>query len=311
MKGNWNGLNALIKICLITLLVCAGTVPTSTAQETTAPAPELCVISFNIRFDNPADGTDAWLNRKEMVARLIVAQAADLVGMQEVLESQLRDLEEGLSGYAWFGVGRDDGQAAGEFCPVFYRDDLFSLPDHGTFWLSETPEVPGSLGWDAACRRIVTWGKLRHEQSFKTFFLFNTHFDHMGRQARLESARLLLTEIEKIAGDEPVIVTGDFNCRPDSEAYAVLTDLERSLDEQEWGGLQDAYNVALDGHWGPRWSFHGFTGRGEEGARIDYIFVRNGVRVKRHTLLDYSDQGRYPSDHLPVVVQAMLLEQQN
>ena len=195
-----------------------------------AAAPELSarpflrVMSFNIRYNTPSDSANAWPYRKDLAASMIRFHHADLAGLQEALKGQIDDLVERLPGYGWFGVGRDDGRERGEFSAIFYRRDRVELLEGSTFWLSEEPDSVGSIGWDADYTRIVTWGRLRDRATGRVFFHFNTHFDHLGEQARLESARLLVTRVKEIAGTAPVIVTGDFNCRESSEPYLVLTD---------------------------------------------------------------------------------------
>lgn len=256
----------------------------------------LRVMTFNIRYDNPGDGAHAWPHRKERVASVIRFHEADLVGLQEALKGQIDDLAALLPDYAWIGVGRDDGAAAGEFSPLFYRKDRFDLVEHATFWLSETPGVAGSQGWDAALPRVVTWGRFRDKATGTEFFLFNTHFDHRGARARTESARLLRAQIDALAGDAPVVVTGDFNAEPTTEAYRVMT-----------AGLDDARLRSLTPPHGPDETFWGFTVEtGEEGRRIDYIFVKPGVRVRRYGVLTDHWNGHFPSDHLPVLAEVAL-----
>jgi endonuclease/exonuclease/phosphatase family metal-dependent hydrolase len=204
------------------LLACGPPIAKAPAEE----AASVRVMSFNIRFDNPADGANAWPLRKEMAAGVIDFHLVDVAGLQEALASQIRDLETLLPEYAWVGVGRDDGSEAGEFCPVFFRKDRFRLLGSSTFWLSEEPETPGLAGWDAACARIVTWARLKDTKTGLTLCVFNTHFDHVGRSARLESARLLAGKIGEIAGRGPVILTGDFNCTREGPAYEALLDAE-------------------------------------------------------------------------------------
>lgn len=257
-------------------------------------ATSLNVMSFNIRYNNPSDGVNAWPHRKDRVASTVRFHEVDAVGMQEVLVGQLHDLEPRLPGYAWIGVGRDDGEQAGEFSPIFYRTDRLEVLDHGTFWLSETPDVPGSTGWDAALPRIVTWARFRDRRTDGTFVHFNTHFDHRGVQARRESARLLVQRVASIAGGRPVVVTGDFNVTPDTDAYATLT---RSL--------QDAARRVEAPH-GPPGTYSGFRVREAPGRRIDYIFAKNGVEVRRFGTLTDQWRGRYPSDHLPVLAEVVV-----
>lgn len=253
--------------------------------------PSLRVMTFNIRLNLASDGVNAWPHRKDAVAGLIRERSADLVGLQEALPEQLSDLDARLPRLARFGDGRS-AERLGEFSAIYYRRDRFDLLAHGTFWLSETPEVAGSKGWDAAFERIVTWGKLRDRQSNATFFYFNTHFDHVGKTARRESARLLMSRIEQIAGPAPVIVTGDFNDLPQSEAYAIITA----------GGLGDAMLSTRSPHQGPSSTWNAFKAI-EPGRRIDFIFTR-GFSVLSHAIVpDRIDGERFPSDHLPVIAE--------
>lgn len=261
------------------------------AQDETA---SLNVMSFNIRFNNPDDGEHAWPHRKDRVAGLVRFHEADVVGMQEALPGQIRDLEARLPGYAWVGVGRDDGAEGGEFSPIFYRTDRLELLDHDTFWLSETPDEPGSVGWDAALPRIVTWARFRDRATDRTFVHFNTHFDHRGEAARLESARLLVRQVEAIAGEAPVVVTGDFNATPDEPPYARLAD-----------AFEDAY-TAVEAPYGPAGTFSTFEVGNEADRRIDYIFSANGVTVHRFGTLTDQWHGHYPSDHLPVLAEVVV-----
>lgn len=258
--------------------------------------PGFRVMTFNIRFDNPDDGINRWANRKEMVASVIRFHGADLAGLQEALRPQIDDLAELLPQYAWFGVGRDDGGNRGEFSPVFYRKARFELAAQSTFWLSEQPEVPGSGGWDAALPRIVTWGKLRDRITGREFYLFNTHFDHAGTAARRESARLLRHKIAEIAGNAPVILTGDFNSDPAGEPYRILTGEIAAAGP----ALQDAYVVSASPHHGPVATFTGFEPL-PRGDRIDYIFINRLIQVEKHGILAERFGDRWPSDHFPVI----------
>lgn len=256
------------------------------------------VMSFNIRYANEADGKHAWKYRKERVANLISFYEVDLLGMQEALYEQVQYLDEQLSDFAWYGLGRDDGKQAGEFSPIFYRKSAFELLDKGTFWLSETPEKP-SLGWDADIKRVVSWVKLRDKENDQDFYYFNTHFDHRGEKAREESAKLILERINKIAKGFPVIVTGDFNASPDSKPYQVLTSTS--------SGLKDALEISKLPHYGAMKSFSGFEVTPElPGDRIDYVFVNDKVEVLKHGILTDAREGAYASDHLPVLAEVRL-----
>ncbi len=259
----------------------------------------LNVMSFNIRLDTPVDGENAWPYRKEMVASMIRFHQADLAGLQEVLRHQLVQLDSLLPAYHWIGRGRDDGKEAGEYCPIFYKSERLSLLDQGQFWLSETPDVPG-LGWDAACNRIVTWGKFRDQVTGKRFWFFNTHFDHMGDTARHESALLLKEKIQSIAGSGPSIISGDLNSLPQSDPYQVLTG--------DQGGirLSDTYLVSRESPHGPDGTWSGFRIAGEPGRRIDYIFTHGNLETIRFGVLSDSWSGRFPSDHLPVLAEILV-----
>ena len=254
----------------------------------------LRVMSFNIRYNNPDDGVHAWPNRKDRVASVIRFHQADVAGLQEALIGQIRDLEQRLPGYAWVGVGRDDGEETGEFSPIFYRTGRLELLSHDTFWLSATPDAAGSQSWDAALPRIVTWARFRDRQTDRTFYHLNTHFDHRGEEARLESARLITQRVEARAEGAPAVVTGDFNATPDDPPYAVLAD-----------ALTDAH-VAVDAPHGPPGTFSSFEVGNEQNRRIDYVFTAHGVTVERFGTLTDQWHGHYPSDHLPVLAEVQL-----
>ena len=256
-----------------------------------AEAAPLRVMSFNIRYDEPRDGVNAWPNRKQKVADVIRFHKADLVGVQEALIGQLRDLEKLLPDFTWCGVGRTDGKEAGEFSAILYRRSRFRLIETGTFWLSETPDKPGSMGWDAAYPRVVTWAKFRDARDKKTFVHFNTHFDHKGEKARTESARLILTRIDGIANRLPYFLTGDLNVREDTEAYKTLAAV-----------LRDARYASQNGHFGGGSTFSAFNEL-TPGMKIDYVFVKNGIRVFEHGVLADRWDGLWASDHLPVLAE--------
>ncbi len=263
---------------------------------TTATEP-LRVMSFNIRYDNPGDGVNAWPNRKDWVASLIRFHSADVVGVQEALLRQLVDLDARLPGWARVGVGRADGREAGEFSAIYYRTDRLALLDSGTFWLSPTPEIAGSKGWDTAIERIATYARFRDQRSGCQLLHLNTHFDHMGEQARQESARLIRRRLATLAGGLPVIVTGDLNTTPSSVAYRIFT---RDTMPGAIAPLADAFTTSRTAHYGPTSSWNAFKAI-EPGRRIDYVMVSPGVDVLTHAILPDSWDGRFPSDHLPVI----------
>ncbi len=274
-----------------------------TADATAGPDPlaRLRIMTFNIRYENPHDGVNIWANRKDFVADVVRFQRPDLIGFQEAVKNQLDDLAERLPEYAWVGVGRDDGLAAGEYSPIFYRKERFHYSGGSTFWLSEDPSKPGKNGWDASCQRIVTWGHFNDRVTGRTFFAFNTHFDNAGETARAESAKLLLERVHVIGGIAPIFVTGDFNCTADSVPYNILTSSTTTVNQINVKGLVDSSKVSIHGHFGPTGSLSGFEVKDPPAHRIDFIFIKNGVSVFQTGILDDSREGRYPSDHLPVI----------
>jgi endonuclease/exonuclease/phosphatase family metal-dependent hydrolase len=288
-------------IFLIVALFCLGIVPAYLLFGQAGGAEAgVTVMTFNIRYDNPNDLQNAWPNRKTMVASTIQFQKIDIAGLQEVLNGQLRDLEGLLPEYGWLGVGRDDGKEAGEYNPIFYLKSRYKIMAQSTFWLSETSDTPGSCGWDAACNRIVTWARFEDQANKQAFFFFNTHFDHVGEIARIKSAELVLKKIGEIAGNEPVIVTGDFNCRADDAPYHLLI----SGDGKDLG-LVDTLRLSKTGHYGSTQSFNGFNIELDPGNTIDFIFVRGIKSVPRHGIIAENWDGKFVSDHYPVIAEVV------
>lgn len=254
-------------------------------------AQNIRIITYNIRYNNPGDGINAWPNRSQQVAALLEFHQADIFGLQEALIGQIQDINKQLPHMKWVGVGRDDGKEAGEFSPLFYNSKKFKALKSGWFWLSQTPEKPG-LGWDAACNRVCTWLLLEADKKDQQFMVFNTHFDHQGTKARTESAKLILQKIKELNRDNlPVILTGDFNLTPEQEPISVITK-----------ELKDSRSISKDAPYGPAGTFNGFKFDSPLKERIDYVFVNNRVEVKQYGVLSDSKDQRYPSDHLPVFV---------
>ncbi len=270
----------------------------SAAADIAPSADGLPVLTFNLRYDNPGDGPNAWPARKEIVASTILFHEAAVVGAQEALRGQIADLEALLPGYGWFGLGRDDGKEGGEFNPVFYDKSRLKLLEQATFWLSDTPDVPGSRGWDGACNRIVTWGRFEEIASGRTFHVFNTHLDHVGPTARREGARLLRRKVAEIAGPGPAVVTGDFNCTSEEEPYRILT-----AGDETAPPLRDARAVSLLPPYGGGRSFSGFRPFSGTGSIIDHIFIRGPVAVARTGVIADVWDGRFVSDHYPVLAE--------
>ncbi|MEZ4831337.1 MAG: endonuclease/exonuclease/phosphatase family protein [Caldilineaceae bacterium] len=250
------------------------------------------VMSFNVRFPNDADGPNAWRFRRDVAIDLLRRQQPDFFGVQEAVHSQVNYSLEHLPEYAFVGVGRDDGISDGEYSAIFYRTAAFNCLRSDTFWLSEDPTAVGVLGWDANNVRVCTWGEFADGDG-RRFFVFNTHLDHRGKMAQAEGTKLILRRMD-VAADQPVILTGDFNCLPDSPPYQILVD----------AGLADARTISSTPPTGPEWTFHGYRPPGS--ATIDYIFVRNVAAVQSFHTLDDHRGARYPSDHLPVLAEIVL-----
>lgn len=261
------------------------------AQQNTYAS--LNVLSYNIRYNNPRDSVNAWPNRKEWVSSLVKFYDTDILCIQEGLADQV-DYLKSATGFAVEGVGRDDGQRAGEFVAIYYNPSRFVKRVSGHFWLSETPDVP-SKGWDAAIVRLCSWVRLYDKVRKQEFYVFNTHYDHMGTVARFRSSELIQKQILLIAGDFPVILTGDLNVTPETEAVAVIKTF-----------LSDAREVSQEPAYGPEGSFNGFNFTAPLKQRIDYIFTSKQFKVLKYGILSDSKDQRYPSDHLPVLARVRI-----
>lgn len=254
------------------------------------------VASFNIRMDTPNDSLDAWPHRKEMVKGLIAFHEFDLFGIQEGFHHQITDILE-LDDYAYVGSGRDDGLTAGEHSAIIYKKERFEVLDNGDFWFSETPDIPGK-GWDATCcNRICSWASLRDKVSGSEFYLFNMHYDHEGVVARRNSSLLLLQKVREIAGDKPVICTGDFNATPDSEPIKIIL---------QDGLLNDAYSTTQKPPYGTTGTFNSFRLDAKMQNRIDYVWTTSHFTVNKYGVLNDMQYGHFPSDHFPVMVNVTL-----
>lgn len=255
------------------------------------------IMSYNVRYDNAGDAPNDWSARGHRVARTILDAAPDVVGTQEVLHHQWEDLRKALTDYDVVGCGRDDGRQAGEYAALWFRRDRFEAVDSGNFWLSATPEVKGSLGWDGACVRMASWALLRDRRSGKRLLALNTHLDHVGVEARRLGVELILERLSQIAPGVTSVVTGDFNSGPESAPVKYITDPQKSYH------LVDSRIVA-DTVSGPAWTFHDF-GRVPEAEReiIDYAFVTPATHVRSYTITDNTaDEPLTESDHCPVTI---------
>ncbi|WP_297335357.1 endonuclease/exonuclease/phosphatase family protein [Algoriphagus sp.] len=250
------------------------------------------IATFNIRFDNPGDEGNLWKDRAPHVSSLIQFHQVGLLGTQEGLQHQIQELSTALD-FEYLGVGRDNGAEKGEFTAIIFDPKKYNLLDQGTFWLSPTPEKP-SKGWDAALNRICSWGKFKSQED-QTFYVFNSHYDHIGQQAREESSKLIIKKIEEINTEElPVILLGDFNVTPDNPAYTIITDSE------DW---QDARLISEIPAYGPGGTFTGFDWEKMPRGIIDHIFIKGDIQVIRHGILTDNYGKKYPSDHFPVLVE--------
>jgi endonuclease/exonuclease/phosphatase family metal-dependent hydrolase len=250
------------------------------------------VMTYNIRLDLASDSLNAWPYRKVKLASQILFHQAHILGVQEALPHQLQDMLQSLRKYKYVGRGRDDNKEWSEHSAIFYDTTRMSMLSNETFWLSENPNAVGIKGWDAALPRIVTYACFKDKRSKKKFYVFNTHFDHKGSQARSESAKLLLTKVAAIAGDAPCIIMGDFNAKPADDPIKILTN------ESDAAHLTDS--KMLTTHYGPTGTFNGFGPKEQSDDPIDYIFIKNKVKVVQHATLSQTWRGRFASDHFAV-----------
>lgn len=261
-----------------------------------SPKSSLRVMSFNIRYGTANDGDNHWEKRKDFVAETVSNFRPDLLGTQETMKFQRDFLEKALPGYESFGAGREDGKDKGESAAIFFLKDRFEKLDGGNFWLSETPDKAGSRGWDARIMRVTSWVKLKDKQADgKILFFFNTHFDHIGKQARIESAKLMHAQIRSISADHPVIVTGDFNAAEGSEPYqALFTTNEPQL------LLVDTYRKFHPQKQDDEKTAGGFRIDDKTTGRIDWIANTPNLKILFAEIDRTNKEGRTPSDHFPI-----------
>ncbi len=253
------------------------------------------VMTYNIRLNTPNDGENAWPNRSGFLTAQILESKASIIGVQEALPDQIQDMQRLMPDFAYIGIGRD-ANSSGEYSAIFYRNNQYEVANANTFWLSKTPSVV-SKDWDAAYPRICTYGLFTHKKSGDKFWVFNTHFDHVGATSRIESAKVILGKIQEVnTNNLPVIFMGDLNVEPDD---AVIKVLEQQLIDTM---------MTVDGPLGPTATFNGFNASQESTRRIDYIFISKDIEqnVKAYKVLKDVRNDRYPSDHFPVWVQLKL-----
>ena len=263
---------------LVSVMVCQ-------AEETNS----IRVMSFNIRYGRANDGDNHWKHRHPLVLKTIRRFDPDLLGTQETLKFQADYLRDNLKSLTYVGWSREQNPD-GEQCGVLCRAERFDLEDSGQFWLSKSPEKKFSKSWDSSLPRVATWVRLKDLRTGGLLLFVNTHFDHRGSTARLEAARLIREFVESQPADLPVIVTGDFNCAESSGPWQRLTGSAR---------LSDTFRVFQPERGAKEGTFNGFSGN-RTGGRIDWILTSEQWTVKSAAIDDYSDDGRYPSDHFPV-----------
>ena len=249
------------------------------------------IISYNIRYDNNWDIENSWKIRRNKISKILVQYSPSIIGIQEGLLNQVQYIDSSLIDYDYVGVGRDDGKMKGEFCAIYFDTTRYVLLKNSTFWLSETPDTI-SVGWDAALERICTYGLFKDRITKEEFWVFNTHFDHIGVVAREKSSELILKRINKINYQSlPVILMGDFNSIPNSSPVKEIKT-----------ELSDALQISLEKLQGPRGTFNGFNKDLPIEKRIDYIFT-NDLKVLSYTHInDRLNNNRHISDHLPVMI---------
>ncbi|MFC5683700.1 endonuclease/exonuclease/phosphatase family protein [Flavobacterium sp. MAHUQ-51] len=255
------------------------------------------IMTYNIRYDNTGDGENQWSKRKDFLCSQIAFYNPDIFGIQEGLGHQVDYIDTFFTDYKFVGVGRDNGASKGEFSAIFYNSNKFDVLKQGTFWLSETPNKV-SVGWDASMERICTYVLLIDKKTKNRFFVFNTHFDHIGNQARIKSASLIVSKINEMnVGKLPVVLMGDFNLEPQSEPIQYLSNV-----------FNDSKSVSINKPFGPEGTFNGFNFLKPVTERIDYIFTsKKNIRVQKFAILSDSQNCRYPSDHLAVFIEATML----
>jgi endonuclease/exonuclease/phosphatase family metal-dependent hydrolase len=266
-------------------------------------ATELRITTSNIRYGTANDGVNAWDKRRELLFTVLKAQSFDSAGMQEVLDSQAKELDTALSDYARVGVGRDDGKTKGEYSPIFYKKAEYEAVTSGTFWFSDTPEVPGSMSWGNTLPRICTWARLKNLKTGSHYYHFNVHLDHISVPSRQKSSQLLAARIVARPDQaDPVILTGDFNAEPvmgEELTIPYLLGTAKIDDMQNPFVMVDAWLKLHPGDMDDT-THHSFMGGTNGGIHIDYIFYGPGVSAKSAEIVRTHEGDVYPSDHYPV-----------
>jgi len=257
---------------------------------TLSAADTLCVMTYNLRFAS-SRGPNAWPDRRPLMRECISSISPDLIGTQEGLYGQLKDLAADLPAYDWIGQGRDGG-SKGEFMAVFFRKDRLEPRAYDHFWLSDTPKVVGSSTWGNSNRRMVTWIRFLDRETGREFYLFNTHFDHQVQLAREKSAALVREAVEDLGTNLPVLLTGDFNAGKTNRAHEILV---------QGGFFTDTWDSAKERIGEGFGTYNDFREVPENNTRIDWILARGKVTVDKEQIVTFNKDGKFPSDHCPLV----------
>jgi len=301
-------LGLTVAVMLAAMLLGISVLP---AADEKSPTPTVKVLSFNIRFDNPGDGEDAWEHRKDFAIDVMRDGDYDFIGLQEVLlrpdpeTCQWESIIKNMPEYGGIYRSREINEKRGESTPVLYKKDRWELDpnENGTFWLSATPDEVGSNTWNAACRRVASWGRFTDKKTGKSLYVINTHYDHISDEARQKSSLLIVDFLTKRNhAEEPAILIGDFNCSEKSIPIRFLSGKTVTIDEKEQIPaikLVDTYRLFKPE--GPEeGTFHGFKGVSSSKTKIDYIFATPGVKVFNSEIIRVNRNGHFPSDHFPV-----------
>lgn len=290
----------LVLYLLLCLNLCQAV--TDNALEQTSGL-ELNVMTFNIRYGTANDGANSWSSRKEMAYNVLRKYNPGIVGMQEAYRFQIDDFRKALPKYNEIGVGRDDGKTKGEYSNILYRGDLYDVNESGTFWFSDTPEVPGSIHWSNACTRICTWARFIDKRSGKAFYIFNLHLDHVSQSSREKSVLLLVRRISERKHKDPFIVTGDFNAGENNNAIKYMKS-QAKLGDGNIGPKENPFPMVdtfrvINPDVAEVCTLNGFRGI-RKGDKIDYIFTTRNEKILDAQIIYDNNNGRYPSDHFPV-----------
>jgi endonuclease/exonuclease/phosphatase family metal-dependent hydrolase len=271
----------------VIMTVCSMTL--SFSQEITK------LMTYNIKLDYPKEGENSWMERKDFMIGQINFYEPDIFGIQEGMPNQMKDMDSMLTNYNFVGVGRDDGKDEGEYSAIFYNKNKYNIIESSTFWLSQTPDKV-SMGWDAVCNRVCTYALFENKTTKQKFWVFNTHFDHVGTVARYESSQLIIKKIKQLnPNNYPVALMGDFNLEEDNESIQFILK-----------HLQDSKEVSKSGAFGPTGTYNAFEFHKPVTRRIDYIFMDESIAVNKYAVLSDSKDCKYPSDHLPVYVEVQI-----